>query len=159
MILKIKNKPSKVELPIIKKALYWYSNQLLSTKMNNSIKLNIIFVPDLLKKTKCLANCTWLESNHRPREFEIEIDSNLPKKALLRALAHEMVHVKQYATGQLKDYMNNNNTCWEGTTFKGDREGDEYWVSPWEIEAYGREVGLYVLFKKYLKKEELKLKR
>jgi hypothetical protein len=159
MIIKIKNKPSKVELPFVKKALHWYSRQLLSSKMNTSVQLKVIFTQDLFKKSKCLAFCTWTESNHRPRDFEIEIDSSLCKKSLLRALAHEMVHVKQYATGQLKDYVNNNDTLWEGKTYKGDRDGDEYWTSPWEIEAYGREVGLYVLFKRHLIREKSALKR
>jgi hypothetical protein len=52
-----------------------------------------------------------------------------------------MVHVKQYATGEMR-YM------WRParhTKFQGMLYPDEveYWDSPWEIEAFGREPGLY----------------
>lgn len=71
------------------------------------------------------------------REFEIEIDKDLKLRRLLTTVAHEMVHVKQYARGELKgDYL------WHGKTYHPKKV--DYWDEPWEIEAHGRECGLFV---------------
>ena len=63
-----------------------------------------------------------------------------------------MVHVKQYATGELKFHERRNLVTFQREQY----QDDEYWESLWEIEAYGREVGLYQKFKptfKLLKKQ------
>lgn len=71
------------------------------------------------------------------REFELEIDKNLCLRKLLTTVAHEMVHVKQYARRELTgDYT------WQGRTY-GPKCCD-YWDQPWEIEAHGRELGLFI---------------
>jgi hypothetical protein len=76
----------------------------------------------------------------KPREFTIEIDKSLNLKTMLLVLAHECVHVKQYATGELDDNL----SVWRGRKVNSDKV--PYWEHPWEIEAYGREKGLYVRF-------------
>jgi hypothetical protein len=77
----------------------------------------------------------------RPRDFEIEVNKDLTMRTLLETVAHELVHVKQYARKELFEtsvgkhrWLNE----WydEGTT--------SYWDLPWEIEAHGRETGLFV---------------
>ncbi len=63
------------------------------------------------------------------------------------ALAHEMVHVKQYVTGELVD-TDGLNVFWKGELYKDAKSANEdeaYWNSPWEIEAYGRERGMNYL--------------
>lgn len=54
---------------------------------------------------------------------------------MMRALAHEMVHAKQYLRGELCGYTHS----WKG---KKPRKY-KYENSPWEIEAYGLENCLY----------------
>ena len=71
------------------------------------------------------------------RTFEIEVDKKLSLRSLLTTVAHEMVHVKQYARKELKDNYN-----WQGKFYKPEKVS--YWDQPWEIEAHGREVGLFV---------------
>lgn len=71
------------------------------------------------------------------RTFEIEVDKNLPLRTLLTTVAHEMVHVKQYARKQLRENYN-----WQGKLYKPEKVS--YWDQPWEIEAHGRETGLFV---------------
>jgi hypothetical protein len=71
------------------------------------------------------------------REYEIEINKNLKLRTMLETIAHEMVHVKQYVRHELKEP-----TVWKGTNVDTDKV--EYWDLPWEIEAHGREVGLFV---------------
>lgn len=60
-------------------------------------------------------------------------------------LAHEMVHVKQYVTGELVDH--GTHCSWKGKAYKEyEADSEEYFFSPWEVEAYGMQVGLYRLY-------------
>lgn len=152
--------PKKTNIKLVKKATFWYADKLLSKRIQKSITIKIRFLDNLYKKTGCLGFCEWVGTNEKPRNFIIELDSNLSEKATLRTIAHEMVHVKQYATGQLKDYMSANGIKWEGKLFNKNNsinDLEEYWLSPWEIEAYGLEVGLYNLFRTYFKETKLYL--
>lgn len=49
---------------------------------------------------------------------------------IIRAVAHEMVHVKQHELDGL---------CLETAMFKGKHWGGDYWFAPWEVEARGLE--------------------
>ena len=71
------------------------------------------------------------------RTFEIELDRKLPLRKLMETLAHEMVHVKQYARREFTQH-----DSWMGKTYNPKKVS--YWDLPWEIEAHGREVGLFV---------------
>jgi hypothetical protein len=54
-----------------------------------------------------------------------------------------MVHVKQYAKGELRDLMSKNNmVVWQGVrkTLANNDEG--YASQPWEAEAFGLETSL-----------------
>jgi len=79
--------------------------------------------------------CLELDSN---REFEIEVDRTLRLRKLLETVAHEMVHVKQYARRELHPSTDK----WMGKTYNPKKVS--YWDLPWEIEAHGRETGLFV---------------
>jgi len=79
--------------------------------------------------------CLELDDN---RTFEIEADKKLRLRKLLETIAHEMVHVKQYARRELHPVHN----TWCGKTYNPTKTS--YWDLPWEIEAHGREVGLFV---------------
>ena len=79
--------------------------------------------------------CLELDNN---RTFEIEADKKLRLRKLLETIAHEMVHVKQYARRELHPV----NETWCGKTYNPKKVS--YWDLPWEIEAHGRETGLFV---------------
>ncbi len=72
------------------------------------------------------------------REFDIEIDRTQPMRKMLETLAHEMVHVKQFARRELHPA----NDEWYGKTYNPKKI--DYWDLPWEIEAHGRETGLFI---------------
>ena len=76
-------------------------------------------------------------------------------KALMMDSAHELVHVKQYLANELFDYVDGK-ARYKGELFPlGHSDNEEaYYDSPWEIEAYGREYGMYQLFKKKLQQEQ-----
>lgn len=76
-----------------------------------------------------------------PRNFEIELDASAGVRRQLMTLAHEMVHVKQFARLEMRDLVSRPATRWKDEYYE---EGSiSYWDEPWEIEAFGRELGLY----------------
>ena len=66
----------------------------------------------------------------KPRYFIIEVAKKLNERERLMTLAHEMVHVKQYANLELNEEMNR----WHGEYVDSDKI--PYIEQPWEIEAY-----------------------
>jgi len=99
---------------------------------------NLDITVNLCKPDGALGYCLELDNN---REFEIEIDRSQSLRKLLETVAHEMVHVKQYARRELNANIDG---CWMGKTV--DPKKTNYWDLPWEIEAHGRETGLFVRY-------------
>ena len=105
--------------------------------------INIIFKGDLYKESKMYGNCIWEDQHHRPEEFTIEIEPKQKRQLLLNTLAHELVHVKQWAKGEYYQLQRERNVF----KFNGQRVDVakvDYWDHPWEIEAHGRAIGLVV---------------
>ena len=61
----------------------------------------------------------------------------------MKTLAHELVHVKQYVLGELT--YRTHGMVWKKITSAPANIFD-YFETPFEIEAYGREKGLLVAF-------------
>ena len=94
---------------------------------------------------------------YRPRSFKVIIDhhrlevDNYGRERdttewaheVLKTLAHELVHVKQYVMGELS--MRRAGLCYRGVHHVVDTL-TEYFELPYEIEAYGREKGLLISF-------------
>ena len=75
--------------------------------------------------------------DHRPREFEVEIHNRLSVEEYTSTLLHELWHVYQHVTGQLKDKYNKR--YWKGI----DHSKTDYADQPWEVEALSMEKILY----------------
>lgn len=122
------------------------------------IKVEIVFPSEMedvddsldLKKLKA-----WVTQIKKDR-FEIVINAReinrrakktrIKMKNVFMDLAHELVHVKQYLTGQMRDYSDGS-VKFMGKKYSSLEISDElYFDFPGEIEAYGREIGLYELF-------------
>lgn len=84
-------------------------------------------------------DCCWTDDNYRPREFLIRIDKTSSLPIFLDTLMHELVHVKQYAKGELGWNSRSDTTKWQGQAVPRRMKYTDY---PWEIEARGREYGL-----------------
>lgn len=67
--------------------------------------------------------------------YRVRINAKLRGSQRVIALAHEMVHLKQYVKKELRD-TKNNGFLWKGTAYKHLVASDRF-VSPWEQEAYG----------------------
>jgi len=88
-----------------------------------------------------------------------EITSRKNIKSLIRRLknamlcvGHELTHVKQYLLGEVFDYANGD-VRYKGKRYKDWEQGEEYFFSPWEIESYGHEIGLFKCFEMKLKEK------
>jgi hypothetical protein len=81
-------------------------------------------------------------SKGKAREFLIELHPYISGKQILKTLAHEFVHVKQYVYEELNEPQ----TIWQGESI--DSDAMDYYELPWEIEAFGKEAGLFTNFAK-----------
>lgn len=154
MKIKFVGKPVKITKKECREAIKFYTSLLMSPRVAKNLDLEVTFTPKFYKLTKNIAEAYYEEYDPDiPKLFTIEIDDELGRPSLLKALAHEMVHVKQYRTGELKDLVRRANRV----NYKGevvDTKETNYYDQPFEIEAYGREVGLYRRYIKHVKKQK-----
>jgi hypothetical protein len=144
------NKISKKEVRYI---LDYAANRLMSERLHNNIEVFVTF-KDL--KTKECGFC-WPEDfdERTHRFFCIEVNTTKTRRNQIRTLLHEMVHVKQYAKGELRDDRRSTQLSrWLGELHKD--EDYDYWELPWEIEAYGREEGLYRMYTRHKQLEKIR---
>jgi hypothetical protein len=84
-------------------------------------KLNVkVFLdPKYLKEEGMLGSCQPEDSaiNRRHYDFAIHLDANMKFKTMISILAHEMAHVKQFATGELLYTRNHEVSIWKGVKY------------------------------------------
>jgi len=130
---------------LISSAVEFYCAKLMSKRMCNSLDIKVLMKKRLDDDEDFEAFCNYVGKNEGYREFEIEVKKGLSVRDTLTYLAHECVHVKQFATGEMRDgAVYAITTKWKGREINEQRV--DYWDLPWEIEAYGREKGLYSRF-------------
>lgn len=119
-------------------ATTFFCSELLSKKMLPNIEIEIV----MKSKMKDLGSCVVTNYNdwYKARYFEIELRKYRSLKNTLLTLAHEVVHLKQFARGDL----NCDQTKWMGASFNTDAVA--YYDYPWEIEACSMEHILYGLY-------------
>ena len=69
---------------------------------------------------------------------------------MIQIICHEMVHLKQYVSGDLKMSSDFKTVIWKGKTYDN---SSEYFSREWEVEARALENKLWRKFKKYKKNE------
>ena len=94
-----------------------------------------------LKREGVLGWCSVIDSDSRPRDFEIELQNGMDILSYTETLLHELWHVYQHVKGNLKDKRGKR--LWKGI----DHTETDYSDQPWEIEALQMESKL---FKEYL---------
>lgn len=143
MLVKIHNAPSKRAKDLIKDACRFAANFFFDKRVLSNLVITIKFENGLIKNSGMMACCSYLDGPTRPRTFEIEIDKSLSIISMLLCIFHEMVHVKQYAKNELYD---SSRDCkkfkWLNKWYNEDKIN--YFDQPWEIEAHGREKGLFL---------------
>lgn len=139
------------EKALLKEAAEFFAAQLMDPRMVRNITLDIEVCWDMGVEGECVDE----DGTRNPRWFTIGL-KNQDIDDMIKTLAHEMVHVKQHAKnelqsghavvarGGLKIYSK-----WMGEIWKPKGKEDHYFDAPWEIEAYGREVGLFAKWVQY----------
>ena len=119
-------------------ATKFFAEELLSHKMLPHITVHLIMKSSM----KDLGSCgvSFYNDWYKPREFEIELRKYRSMRSTLITLAHEMVHLKQFAKGEL----NANQNRWCKVPF--DIHRSTYLEYPWEVEANRKERILYKLY-------------
>lgn len=118
---------SRSEKIYIRRFSTWLVNNFIKTNVN--ITINLTKVDD-----DRVAEC--IQCNADKNSFIINIKKNLRFASILKAIAHEITHVRQFKNKELeiirgKLYYN-----------KKYVEKVDYWSRPYEIEAHGQEVAL-----------------
>ena len=166
---------TKKDIAFLKKYSRFVLNKFVRKSVQSNSRVNIkIMSPDDLDNNididdlkRYRAWCTYDSVYDGKKYFSVilnakQINKNAKKpqvrlKKLLIDLGHELVHIKQYLNNEIFDYKSGD-IRYKGSYFDSSYAENEelYYDSPWEVEAYGREWGLYVMFCKKLKQEQLK---
>ena len=133
---------SKTQKKYAKDIIRFCGAKLMSKRLAKSLNIKVHFVKGLLDKYNQAGNCMWEDDSYRPKEFLLEIDADLKLRRVLQSVCHEMVHVKQFAKGEMRDLAGAERVSYNGKRYELDK--DDYFERPWEIEAHGRELGLFV---------------
>jgi len=144
MIVSVRGAKDSQLTKMLKLAAHSYADKLLSPQLSKNITVQV----RIRERGQINAGgfCEMDEDTLvSPRCFNIDIGRTKKKIHMFTILAHEMVHLKQWATGEMKDrYLRRNYvTIWRGETYQEDHS---YWDQPWEIEAYGLENSLVAKF-------------
>ena len=120
----------------------WFVDEYLS---RYNININVHHCR-LINRESVYGWCWATDCDYRPREFDIEIDNQLPMHMYIETLLHELWHVYQHVKGDLKDRYGKR--CWKGV----DHSQIDYEKQPWEKEAVKMEQILYREYKSFSKK-------
>jgi len=104
-------------------------------------KLEIEVLHRGLKREQALGYCDVAGRHHKPREFLIELDTHLDNETYTTVLLHELYHVLQFVSGELK--LKASKRYYKGECM----ENLEYWEQPHEISARWNE---RILYQEYL---------
>jgi len=113
---------------LVENCLQFFRNEL---KLQNS-RYSLIVVPERGMSVRDGIRGSVFKLG--PTVIGMSIDTALDTERLIIALAHEMIHVKQYARGQITHGKNLNSKFWMGKKFRG-----HYYDLPWEVEAFSKE--------------------
>jgi len=150
------SKLSPVQKKLAFDAIDFCYNKFLSKK-RKTVTIKIQGVPELLRLEAMYGDCDYEypDDGGLPTEFLIRLDNTLPTALFLRTLMHELVHVKQWCKGEMRQMLNEKTMTFKWHSEKINLASTNYYDYPWEIEAHGREEGLTVQF--YAQKPEWKI--
>ena len=143
MLVHIKGSTKRIRKDI-ELATWYYAEKLMGKRLMSGLEINIDLKKELLTEEGHEGTAIWEDDGYRPKEFTIALDTTVNHRNLLINLAHEMVHVKQWAKNEMYEYMEPHMVRFKGE--KIDLNEVDYWDYPWEIEAYGRQLGLFIRF-------------
>lgn len=131
---------------LAKKIIRWTAKQLIHKNIREELSIGLTITDDC-GQDGVDADVLPTSFEKCPRDFEMRVHLSLDYDSFIRALMHEIVHVKQFTMDELRE--KNCSIIWLYHGKKYDTSKLDYYELPWEWEAIGREEGL---FRKYKKK-------
>lgn len=124
-------------------AAEFFARCLMHGKMVDNLELDI----EVENKLDVQGLCVNEDGHKRSRFFTVQLrKDNIDE--MIQTLAHEMVHVKQHAKNEhVKVHATARGglkieSYWMGKLWRPKAAECDCYDAPWEVEAYGREVGL-----------------
>ena len=147
----VRGKHPKVTAKELRYAAKYMSSMLMTDKLCEQIAVRIR--PMKLDEEGATL---WLDTNHKPREFEVQLNTKLSREHTLYALGHELVHVRQFAKGELKQMARELKIKWKKKKYNALDQEDhlKYWSLPWEMEARAYEEVLMQHYKIHIKEQK-----
>lgn len=149
MEISVKGKNGKLSPKEIKHALNFFGWMLLGPRLAKNVSVDVVCEPMDLNFCGFCEPTDHGYRNHR--FFEITLNPKQSKAMQLRTLAHEMVHVMQFARNQFK-ILDDGKYKWRGKVMRMKHE--KYFSMPWEKEAHLSEDYLLDYYKQYRKGEK-----
>lgn len=131
----------------LEEAARFFAAQLLHPRTVAKLEIDI----EVERSLDVTGTCNSEDEHKSPRYFTVRLRRQRIEE-MIRVLAHEMVHVKQYAKNELSTDVRSIRghgggttitSMWHGVWWKPKSKEDGYWDAPWELEAYGKENGLF----------------
>ena len=127
---------------------YGYSKKLCEDVVNWFVskylprhKLEIEVLHRGMKRENAYGYCDVAGRHYKPRDFLIELDTHMNKETYTKVLLHELYHILQFVSGELK--LKSSKRYYKGECM----EDLEYWEQPHEIRTHYMEK---VLYREYL---------
>lgn len=131
-------------------ATKFFAKEFWTPKVNDRVEeVHIKFIK-MSKLSDAVAMCDYeIDPGFHPSCFTVEFNNtkyqDIKPNWYLRTLFHELVHVGQFALGQLRS--TDKNWYWKSKKYPDfGTDAINYWKMPWEVEAYGTEICAYKLF-------------
>lgn len=148
LTVKGRHKTKEVNHLLIRNACFYYVDLLfvddISRVRLSECKLDIVISKDLKSEFERDGICSIVDCQLNPRHISLEIDNMLSKEVCLITIAHEIVHFSQLVTGKWSRPLTGVGSRWCGKLI--DDNLVDYYDLPWEIDAHGREYGMYKRF-------------
>lgn len=155
MNLSISGKPINLTLKEVRYATKYWSKILLGSRLDKNVFLHLYFKP--IAESGDIGYCSPIDHD-RPngaREFIIVVEKELKREEVLRVIAHELEHVRQFARGELRNehcklYYWKPSQAYYRETYKNHER------LPWEKQAYYSEKWLLHFYEEHCKVHNVK---
>lgn len=159
MHVTIRNVPWSYKHGLIRECCRFVMSQLVTDKKYQRLEIEIVGDKTLSTSHGALGFCSASDEHYGsgkriPEWFTIELDTTMDSMQLFAVLCHELVHVKQYTTGQLRErHYPKYRKMWKDK----DITNTCYSQSPHEREAYRKELKLLSGFIEWMHHNNLKM--
>src|SRR5512143_2333187 len=103
--LTIRGRSPAIKISEVKELVHWMASEMKIDQYKIPISIDLRFRKNLKKRYGYKGSAIWEDTNHRPKDYTIEVDSGLTTKMTMRVILHEIIHVRQYAKGHLRDFL------------------------------------------------------